>query len=253
MKSRPQNIPEDRFEFYRDNGYVKLDPGVSKKLLQMMNSDITKILLETKSKMDSSKDDKRHRETESDIHQKSAAVQEFITSDFFFEIARRLIGEDVDVRFTITLTKTAEHGAPVEWHQDWGLGKDKGHHMITCWVAITDSTLQNGCIQVYPGSHHKALHPHFVSETQPPDRGIKGIDGKGAVALEMKAGEVLVLHPQVIHGSGRNMSGEKRAAILVSYQVPKQQNNKFWANAGAKFIRNGKKLWAPLEANADEN
>ena len=45
------------------------------------------------------------------------------------------------------------HITSTDWHQDRGVGHadaDKTD-MITAWVAITDATVENGCLQVVPG------------------------------------------------------------------------------------------------------
>lgn len=55
-----------------------------------------------------------------------------------------------------------------------------------------------------------------------------------------------VLHPQVIHGSGSNVSGKERMAMTMSYQAPKPGYDARWAGAGMRFIRDGKKTWEPL-------
>ena len=52
----------------------------------------------------------------------------------------------------------------VAWHQDvtyWGLEPDEAH---TAWIAIDDSDVENGCMQVIPGSHTEGIVPHGKSD-----------------------------------------------------------------------------------------
>src|SRR5688572_21052906 len=86
------------------------------------------------------------------LHRTGAGVRRLVTGDPFPHIAARLLGGDVDLRFTSTLTKTAEKGAPVDWHQDAAYDPDPDHPKFIAWIAITDSRKDNGCLRIIPGS-----------------------------------------------------------------------------------------------------
>jgi phytanoyl-CoA hydroxylase len=51
------------------------------------------------------------------------------------------------------------------WHQDNGvvLPIADETEMITVWVAVTDATVENGCLEVLRGSHREGLLPHCPS------------------------------------------------------------------------------------------
>ena len=49
-------------------------------------------------------------------------------------------------------------GNYVPWHQDATYFGPYEH--VTAWVALTDSTLENGCVEVLPGSHNSGQKPH---------------------------------------------------------------------------------------------
>jgi len=221
-------------------------------LIEAARDDIRKLLADQKANRKLPLVRKPYRETASDLHLASAAVRDLVSHPAMHALSLVLIGAEVDMRMCFTFTKTADYGEPLDWHQDWGLDQDKGHHRISVWIAVTDADTANGCVQVIPGSQLEALREHAVSETHPPDIGIKGglgdADLRRAVSIEMKAGQVLILHPQVIHGSGRNASGRDRIAVLTSYQIPKAEYPGFWASAGMRFSRGGKKIWEPLPA-----
>lgn len=245
--------------FYAEQGYVVLNPGFAPELIEAARADVRKILDEQKSRPAIAGNAsgyaapaarKAYRETASGLHLKSAAVRDLVSHDALHALSLALIGSDADMRFCFTFTKSADHGEPLDWHQDWGLDQDKGHHRISLWLALTDADTGNGCVSMIPCSHKEPLREHAVSETHPPDRGIRGgldaLDMKRAVPVEMKAGQLMVIHPQVIHGSGRNHSGRDRIALLFSYQVPKPSYDAFWATAGMRFSVGGQKKWEPL-------
>ena len=190
--------------------------------------------------------DLRYRETDADLIWTSEAVRKMISDRTLADIAAGLLGGDVDVRFCFTLTKTAEHGEPVLRHQDWGLGTEPGYPFFTCWIALTDADAGNGCLEVLPGSHSGPLHPHAATEGRPQDKGIPGMEAVDALAVPMKAGEAMIIHPALIHGSGRNRTGQPRMALLTGYQAPKPEYDEFWGRSGARLLRGGRPAWGPL-------
>ena len=55
-----------------------------------------------------------------------------------------------------------EAGSPgfVSWHQDaayWGL---EPHEVVTAWVALSESSVESGCMKVIPGTHAGAIAAH---------------------------------------------------------------------------------------------
>lgn len=235
---------------YHERGYLILEETVPPALLKPVYADVKGMLLRKYPPTLGPDLRKSYRETEADLHWKSAAVREMISDRPFFELSKALLGDEVDLRFCFTLTKTAEHGEPVDWHQDWGLDRDPEYPRISFWVAVTDVDSGNGCLQAIPGSHQGELLEHTKSAWHPTDRGIGKVDTSMAVPLEMKAGQILLIHPKLIHGSGKNLSARERMAVLCSYQIPKRDYPEFWAKAGARFIRGGKKDWGPLAVSS---
>ena len=50
----------------------------------------------------------------------------------------------------------------VSWHQDLGVLMEEADAatILSCWIAVTDATVENGCLQVIPGSHRRDLIDH---------------------------------------------------------------------------------------------
>ena len=47
------------------------------------------------------------------------------------------------------------------WHQDQAYWIDTDdRRTATCWLAVDDSTIENGCMQFLPGSHREPVRPH---------------------------------------------------------------------------------------------
>src|SRR5438105_4684472 len=52
--------------------------------------------------------------------------------------------------------------AAVGWHQDMGVvtADADNTNMVSVWIAVLDATVENGCLQVIPGSHAGELRLH---------------------------------------------------------------------------------------------
>ena len=70
------------------------------------------------------------------------------------------------------------HLTITDWHQDQGVTLEEADstEFVTVWLAITDATLENGCLQVSSGDYN-ALLPHCASkQVQIPDQFINALD-----------------------------------------------------------------------------
>ena len=131
---------------------------------------------------------------------------------------------DAPVRFwhDQLFCKPARQGGVVSWHQDysyWQRTVPLAH--LTCWIALDDSTRENGCIHYLPGSHCWNLLPitglagdmEAIAEVLTPNQ-LELFDKPEAV--ELSAGECVFHHPLTVHGSFENRSPHPRRATVVN-------------------------------------
>jgi phytanoyl-CoA hydroxylase len=118
--------------------------------------------------------------------------------------------DDSEIRAHITST---------DWHQDRAVTLEEADQtrMVTCWLAVTDATVENGCLRVIPGSHRGRMMPHCPN----PQLGIPGdyIDEKAACPVPVKAGGAILFHPLTIHGSLPNTTSNIRWSFDLRYNV----------------------------------
>ena len=87
------------------------------------------------------------------------------------------------------------------------------------WVALSDSTVESGCVRVLPGTHLDRDYDHV--ETYDPDnllsRGqtIEGLDESTAVNMELRSGQFSLHHEKLLHGSAPNRSDYRRLGISL--------------------------------------
>ncbi len=141
----------------------------------------------------------------------------------FLMAASQLLG-DKPVRFwhDQLFYKPAKKGGVVAWHQDysyWTRTKPMEH--ITCWVALDDATIENGCLNYIAGSHRWGLLPKTVIAGEL--HGIRDFlndeqkrQFDHPQPTPVKAGEAIFHHPLTLHGSGENRSNNSRRAFVIN-------------------------------------
>ena len=134
-------------------------------------------------------------------------------------VLRTLIGNDLRMHGSKINLKSAKHGSPVEWHQDWAFYPHTNDDVLAVGVMLNDMTEDNGPLLCVPGSHKGPTFDHhqdgrFVGAMDPAECDIN-LDT--AVPITGKAGSCSFHHVRMVHGSGMNTSGKDRRLML--YQV----------------------------------
>jgi phytanoyl-CoA hydroxylase len=143
-----------------------------------------------------------------------------VSDDRLLDIAEHFVGPNIALFNSSYFCKAPGQGSPVLWHQDrsyWPIESD----VLTIWLAIDDSTKENGCLRVIPGSQHTTLIK-LVDRSDTPNILGSGIDAalvdeSKAVDVILRAGDVSVHHPHIIHGSEPNASPKRRCGLAIRY------------------------------------
>jgi hypothetical protein len=117
--------------------------------------------------------------------------------------------------------KPSRHGGVVAWHQDysyWTRTEPIAH--LTCWIALDDATVENGCLQYVPGSHRWDLLPKpALAGTMDAIQSVLSEEQKAAfapVAVELPRGYAAFHHPLMLHGSSANRSDRQRRGTVIN-------------------------------------
>ena len=149
------------------------------------------------------------------------AFHDVLWSPAFLMAASQLLDGAVRLWHDQLFCKPAHHGGVVAWHQDysyWTRTKPMSH--LTCWIALDDSTVDNGCLYYVPGSHRWDLLPITgLAGDMNEIMTVLDEDQKEAfrpVPIELKRGQCTFHHPLMVHGSYENRSDWPRRATLVN-------------------------------------
>jgi len=124
-----------------------------------------------------------------------------------------LIGPDVRLYWEQAVYKQPHSAAPVLWHQDNGYTYVEPQAYLTCWIAITDATPDNGCVSVIPGAHLDGTLEH---RSTPIGEECWG-EWDRAIDVPVRAGDVVVFSSLTPHATRANATDEVRKAYIVQY------------------------------------
>ncbi|MFI5184560.1 MAG: phytanoyl-CoA dioxygenase family protein [Vicinamibacteria bacterium] len=135
--------------------------------------------------------------------------------------ASQLLGGAVRFWHDQLFYKPPANGGVVAWHQDysyWTRTKPMSH--LTCWIALDDSTLENGCVHYVPGSHRWPLLPRpALSGNMDAIQSVLSGEQREAfrpAPSEVRAGFASFHHPLTLHGSYENRSAVPRRGAVVN-------------------------------------
>jgi len=151
---------------------------------------------------------------------RSEAARRFVRQPRLVGLTRDLVGPDVNLYWDQAVYKKPEKPRRFPWHQDTGYTYVEPQHYLTCWVALTDATVANGCPWVLPGAHRAGtlLH-HWVDPIGWQCLPVDGAEGDAAAAVpaEVAAGGAVVFSSLTPHFTGPNTTDGVRKAYIVQY------------------------------------
>ena len=142
----------------------------------------------------------------------------YLQKPLFRQICAQSYGEQTEIAClrAMFMNKPAGEGTILAWHQDRWTHLDRDP-LITIWTALDPATKANGCVEIIPGAHHRLINPEhnsgFLTEAQAAEL----LKKNQRVYLELAAGEAVLLHNYLPHGSGVNSTAIPRRAFSVCY------------------------------------
>ena len=129
------------------------------------------------------------------------------------DVIEELLGPNIKLYCDQLMMKPRYNGTVTDWHQDsqaWP--QFAPQNPVSCWVALDDATVDNGCMTVIPGSH----------KWGPIDRDYRDryLDNPllaEPVAIELKAGSCMFHHGLNFHRTGANPTPHRRRGLALHY------------------------------------
>ena len=156
-------------------------------------------------------------------HLISPLLDEVTHNSKILNAVQSLIGENILICGTTLFIKNPYEKGFVSYHQDAKYIGLEPHNWVTAWVAITDSNEKNGCMRIWSGSHKDNLRDHDqkFNEGNLLTRGqtVKNVPKEKTTPLVLKAGQMSLHHPTVVHGSELNNSNDRRIGFVIQSYI----------------------------------
>ena len=110
-------------------------------------------------------------------------------------------------------------GPALFWHQDWWgwqhpISREDRIAQVALFLYMTDTTRQNGCLRLVPGTHRRRHPLHDLVDAHDPTLAeVKNPDDDAfashpdEIDVPVTAGDVVVVDARLIHGAHPNRSG----------------------------------------------
>jgi ectoine hydroxylase-related dioxygenase (phytanoyl-CoA dioxygenase family) len=170
------------------------------------------------------------------------AFRAFLRDRRIAQILAEAVGPEVDCFLSQFIFKNpGAWGQP--WHQDaYYFPFEPARPVVAMWLAVTEATLDNGCLHILPGSQTEPAHEHIRDRRQGAQYGYVEIVDHDMGASEpclLKPGDLLVFDSHLMHRSTDNASNNIRAAMVWHFATAGT------VDLGMDF-GNGKRIRSPI-------
>jgi len=137
------------------------------------------------------------------------------------DVVEDVLGPNIQLYYSMMMMKPPRQGFRAPWHQDMAFFAHDRAALVACQIYLDDSTLENGCVHVVPGSHRYGLLNHYDGDrfTEVVQGDVSEYDEQ-QIALPLAAGGMAVWHCLTLHSSPPNRSDTPRRAVTIEYKDP---------------------------------
>ena len=156
------------------------------------------------------------------IHLISPKLDSIVHNSKILDAVESIIGKNILVCSTTLFIKNSNEKGFVSYHQDAKYIGLEPHNWVTAWVALTDSNENNGCMKMWPKSHLNIKdHNEKFNEGNLLTRGqtVENVPEDEVKSIELKAGQMSLHHPRIVHGSGINKSNDRRIGFVIQSYI----------------------------------
>jgi len=208
-------LTEDQLNLYKNKGYVSPVNALTSIEAKEIRDEIEKIEKDWPGSLEGI--------NRNYIHLISPIFNKVCLNKNILDAVESIIGKNILICGTTLFIKNPNEKGFVSFHQDAKYIGLEPHNWVTVWVAVTDANEKNGCMRMLPGSHKEDLkhHEQKFDENNLLTRGqtIKNILLDKTDPVILKAGQMSLHHPKIVHGSGLNYSNDRRIGFVIQSYI----------------------------------
>ena len=219
-------------KFYNENGFLRIKNFITKSEISDYRSKLEN-LNDGSIEIGNQRNDlgkhagksKTGKENITQIMFPSDFIPSLNESNFFIKskiVACELLGNDMAMDMDMLVEKFPHTNTATPWHQDsayWPKGL-KDTRSLSCWLAIDDATIDNGCMWYVPGSHlqKKLKHTWAGNDEKNSYALVTECDESRGVACPIPAGDMIVHDGRTLHYTRGNSTSTRRRALITNYR-----------------------------------
>ena len=204
-----------QLEHYRSKGYVSPVSAFSSNEAKEIRDEIEKIEKNWPGSLEGI--------NRNYVHLVSPVLNKICFNKNILDAVESVIGKNILICGTTLFIKDPNEKGFVSFHQDAKYIGLEPYNWVTVWVAVTDANEDNGCMRMVPGSHKDNLkyHKQKFDDNNLLTRGqtIENVSLDNTDPIILKAGEVSLHHPTIVHGSGLNLSNDRRIGFVIQSYI----------------------------------
>ena len=208
-------LTTDQLNHYKDKGYISPVNALTSSEAKEIRDEIEKIENKWPGALEGI--------NRNYIHLISPIFNKVCLNKNILDAVQSIIGKNILICGTTLFIKNPNEKGFVSYHQDAKYIGLEPHNWVTVWLAVTDTNEHNGCMRMLPGSHKENLksHEQKFDDNNLLTRGqtIKGVPLNKTEPVILKAGQVSLHHPLVVHGSGLNKSNDRRIGFVIQSYI----------------------------------
>ena len=203
-------LTEQEINQYKTDGYVVPDYRVPSEILDSIDAKTDSFIAKNP----------QFRDNCSALLRQDISFANFCFAPGILDMASQLIGPDIALWNMSLFGKPANDGKATPWHQDGEYWPIRPLATCSVWVAVDESSEENGCLEVIPGSHRdKSLreHQHNPSAdlTLHEELLDTEFDSKQAQKILLERGQISMHDVFLMHGSKPNRSNKRRRGMTM--------------------------------------
>jgi phytanoyl-CoA hydroxylase len=152
------------------------------------------------------------------------AFYDLVSHPRILDTVENLIGPDIQLHHAkINLKPPSNREARFEWHQDYPFFPHTNFDLLAVMIYFDDSTEENGCLTIVPGSHKLGLRNHLFAKdgafsSQLEDKRVLD-DPARWLKVPVPAGGMELHHCNMLHSSTANRGTRPRSAMVIQYRA----------------------------------
>lgn len=168
--------------------------------------------------------------------ERDPVFRRYMTLPVFEQVARHVYGNVAIAAFrAMFMNKPAGRGTVLPLHQDQWRALDRDP-LITIYTALDAATVENGCVEIIPGTHHTLLNRKQGRGFLTPEMAADYDDDPRRIPLTLEAGEVVLMHNWTLHCSGVNRTDQPRRAFSVCLMEAATWNQRYNRSAAREVL-----------------